>query len=105
MKKLSRRDFIKKSAAAAFAGAFLPTIIPASALGKGGVLAPSERIVFGCIGVGSQMRGHRDFMRASEARRLLRFATSAGLTGKNQSALSRKFLRAAAILKTTRAAT
>ncbi|MBR4598225.1 MAG: twin-arginine translocation signal domain-containing protein, partial [Opitutales bacterium] len=61
MGKITRRDFLKKSTAAAFAGAFLPTIIPATALGKGGVVAPSERIVFGCIGVGSQMRGHRDF--------------------------------------------
>ena len=61
MKKITRRDFLKKSTAAAFAGAFLPAIIPATALGKGGAIAPSERIVFGCIGMGGQMRGHRDF--------------------------------------------
>lgn len=67
MSKITRREFIKKSAAAAFAGAFFPTIIPATALGKNGVVAPSERIVFGCIGMGGQMRGHRDFYAGSGA--------------------------------------
>jgi len=45
-----RREFIKSMAAAAAA----PMIIPASVLGKNGAVAPSNRIVFGCIGVGGQ---------------------------------------------------
>ena len=31
-----------------------PTIIPGSALGKNGAIAPSDRVVFGCIGLGGQ---------------------------------------------------
>lgn len=65
MNKLSRREFLKRTSAAAFAGAFFPTLIPSSALGKCGTVAPSGRIVFGCIGMGGQMRGHRDFYAGS----------------------------------------
>lgn len=36
----------------------LPTLIPSSALGLSGTVAPSNRIVLGCIGVGSQGRGN-----------------------------------------------
>ena len=32
----------------------MPAIIPASALGKGGATAPSERVTMGCIGLGTQ---------------------------------------------------
>ncbi|MCX7047553.1 MAG: Gfo/Idh/MocA family oxidoreductase [Candidatus Sumerlaeota bacterium] len=59
---LSRRSFLKRSAAAtaAAAGAALagPIILPSSALGLGGVPAPSERITMGFIGVGGQGGGH-----------------------------------------------
>ena len=52
--KPSRRDFVKKSASA-LAGAFvLPHIVSASSLGLGGKTAPSDRIVMGSIGTGSQ---------------------------------------------------
>ncbi|NOS71560.1 MAG: Gfo/Idh/MocA family oxidoreductase, partial [Verrucomicrobia bacterium] len=61
MKKLHRRKFLKRSFTA-FAGlAVAPTIIPSSALGLGGAVAPSERIVLGGIGIGG--RG-RDDLRA-----------------------------------------
>lgn len=50
-KKPSRRDFVV-TATAAVAAAALPTIIPASALGKDGATAPSERINLGVIGIG-----------------------------------------------------
>lgn len=49
--KPSRRDFVIAATAAA-AAASLPTIIPASALGKDGATAPSERINLGVIGIG-----------------------------------------------------
>ncbi|MDD2599697.1 MAG: Gfo/Idh/MocA family oxidoreductase [Kiritimatiellae bacterium] len=48
---VSRRRFLRRSAAAAGAVAF-PVIIPGSALGLNGSVAPSERIVLGGIGIG-----------------------------------------------------
>ncbi len=54
---ITRRQFMSRSAAAA--GAFaVPTIIPASALGADGTVAPSERVVMGQIGRGMMGRGH-----------------------------------------------
>src|SRR5436190_21018315 len=56
--KLStRRAFLKQTTGLAFSAAALPSIIPASALGKGGGVAPSNRIAVGCIGVGPQGQG------------------------------------------------
>ena len=49
---LSRRSFIKQASAAAIA----PAIIPSSALGLAGTVAPSNRIVMGSIAVGGQAR-------------------------------------------------
>ena len=45
---LSRRQFLKRTAAAAA----LPLVVPGSVLGLNGAVAPSNRIVFGAIGVG-----------------------------------------------------
>lgn len=56
-KTVSRRNFIKGISAAASAIA-LPYYIPASALGRGGAVAPSERILLGGIGIGG--RGSSD---------------------------------------------
>ncbi|MBK1877440.1 Gfo/Idh/MocA family protein [Pelagicoccus mobilis] len=50
----TRRDFLKAAAVAAIG---MPTIIPASALGKNGTVAPSNRIVVGGIGLGGRGRG------------------------------------------------
>lgn len=53
-KEISRRAFLGGGA-----GALLfPTIVPASALGRGKRLAPSNRIVMGFIGVGGQGTQH-----------------------------------------------
>lgn len=54
---MSRRGFLSKSSAL-LAAAVAPTIIPASALGRGGLVPPSERINMGFIGVGGQGGGH-----------------------------------------------
>jgi len=63
-KNSSRRDFIKKSAALVAGSFVLPQIIPSSALGMGKSIAPSDRLVLGCIGVGSQgMSNLNDFLR------------------------------------------
>jgi myo-inositol 2-dehydrogenase/D-chiro-inositol 1-dehydrogenase len=61
---ISRRDFLKGTAAgAAFA---FPAIIPSSALGADGSVAPSNRITMGCIGTGNQgTNDMRGFLRDS----------------------------------------
>lgn len=56
--KTSRREFIKAAGLASTVLA-LPTFIPASALGRDGAVAPSERIRVGGIGLGNQ--GGSDF--------------------------------------------
>lgn len=64
--RISRRTFIKGAAATGVAAA-LPTVIPASALGRDGYVAPSNRIVMGCLGVGSQGTGNmRNFLGRSQ---------------------------------------
>ncbi|HBE39852.1 MAG TPA: gfo/Idh/MocA family oxidoreductase [Bacteroidales bacterium] len=66
--KTSRREFIRRSAVIA-AGAFvIPEIIPSPAMGMGGRTAPSDRVVIGAIGTGSQgMANMRDFLRLKDA--------------------------------------
>ena len=54
---LNRRQFLKRAAAVSGAVA-VPYIVPASALGRGGAVAPSERIILGGIGIGR--RGSHD---------------------------------------------
>ncbi|MBT8036637.1 MAG: Gfo/Idh/MocA family oxidoreductase [Verrucomicrobiae bacterium] len=52
---MARRRFLKTSLGAASALGF-PTIIPATALGKGGKAAPSERVTVGMIACGNRGR-------------------------------------------------
>src|ERR1051325_427069 len=56
--QISRRGFLRSGASAVGAAIIAPTIVPASALGRGGVKSPSERITMGFIGVGGQGSGH-----------------------------------------------
>ena len=64
---LSRRDFVKRTTALTAGAVAFPHIIPASALGQGGAVAPSNRRVLGCIGVGSQGTGNmRQFLRQKD---------------------------------------
>jgi len=51
--RLTRRRFLTRGVVAASAVA-LPYYVPASALGRGGTAAPSERIVMGGIGIGGR---------------------------------------------------
>jgi len=53
---LSRRAFLRRTAVACGALA-APHILPASALGRGGAIAPSERIIMGGIGIGGRGGG------------------------------------------------
>ncbi len=55
--RMTRRHFLQRNVAAVFAASAFPSIIPASALGQNGTVAPSDRIAVGCIGVGPQGRG------------------------------------------------
>ena len=52
---MRRREFLKTAAKAGVA-LTVPNIIPASALGRDGAVAPSERIVLGAIGIGPRGR-------------------------------------------------
>ncbi|MHC4227366.1 MAG: Gfo/Idh/MocA family protein, partial [Planctomycetota bacterium] len=60
----TRRQFLKVAATTSGAALALPAIVPASVFGAG---APSNRIVMGAIGVGSQGTGDmRGFLSKSE---------------------------------------
>jgi len=56
--KLNRRDFVKKIAQTTAGLAGFPTLIRPAALGRDGHVAPSDRIVMGCIGLGGQGRSN-----------------------------------------------
>lgn len=63
----SRREFVKRSATAVAGAIVLPNILPSSVFGMGGKLAPSDRIVIGSIGTGSQgMSNMRDFLKLKD---------------------------------------
>ncbi|MFM7830830.1 MAG: hypothetical protein ACKPJD_03530, partial [Planctomycetaceae bacterium] len=47
LRKPSRRAFLQSAATVA-----APLVVPASALGRGGFTAPSERLTLGVIGIG-----------------------------------------------------
>ena len=65
----TRREFIKTTGVAAFAAVAFPTIIPSSALGKDGAVAPSNRISVGVIGCGPQGCGDmRNFLNQPDCR-------------------------------------
>lgn len=65
--KSSRRKFLKKAASAVTGTLVFPYIIPSSSLGLGGETPPSEKILMGVIGTGSQgMSNMRSFMRLKD---------------------------------------
>ena len=55
--RINRRSFLRTNITLAFAASAFPSIIPASALGRAGKVAPGNRIAVGCIGTGPQGRG------------------------------------------------
>jgi predicted dehydrogenase len=60
----SRREILRKTIQASTAGLAFPAIVPASALGRSGSVAPSERITLGIIGTGNQgFNDLRSFLR------------------------------------------
>jgi predicted dehydrogenase len=70
--KSTRREFVKRSAALVAGTIVLPQIIPSSAFSMGKRVAPSDRIVIGSIGTGSQgMSNMRDFLKLKDAVRFV----------------------------------
>jgi predicted dehydrogenase len=70
MKKtqISRRQFLKRASGITAGAIAFPYFVRSSALGQAGRPAPSDRIVMGCIGVGSQGTGDmRGFLAKKEA--------------------------------------
>src|ERR1017187_2167783 len=62
-----RRDFLKTVASGVVAG--FPAIVPSSALGRDGYVAPNDKIVMGAIGVGRQGSGDmRGFLSQQDVR-------------------------------------
>ncbi len=57
-KDIDRRQFLKGASSVAAGAIVFPAIIPSSSLGQDGSIAPSNRIVMGAIGVGSQGSGN-----------------------------------------------
>jgi predicted dehydrogenase len=68
MKKISRRQFLRKAGGVTAGAIAFPYFVSSSALGGGGRPAPSDRIVMGCIGMGGQGTGDmRGFLGKREA--------------------------------------
>ncbi len=51
---VGRRGFLKRALASAGAAYAFPSVVPASALGRDGAVAPNSRIVMGVLGVGGR---------------------------------------------------
>ncbi len=55
--KITRRDLLRRTGAAAAGVIGFPYVVSSSVLGKDGAVAPSERVTIGCVGVGPRGRG------------------------------------------------
>src|SRR6267378_7769312 len=56
--RINRRHFLHRSVLALGGAVAAPALIPASALGRGGLRAPGDRINMGFVGLGGQGTGH-----------------------------------------------
>jgi len=66
-RELNRRQFLRRAAGASIGAVSFPYFVRSSALGQRARVAPSNRIVMGCIGVGGQGTGNMNaFMRSSD---------------------------------------
>ena len=65
--KQNRRDFIKKTTGAIAGLTALPYFIPSSIIGSDKIIAPSDKIKIGCIGIGWQGTGNMEaFLREND---------------------------------------
>ena len=68
-KDVDRRQFLKRGLCVSAAAVGFPYVVRSSALGGTGQVPPSEKIVMGCIGVGSMGSGHlRTFLQQEDTR-------------------------------------
>ncbi|MHC4213512.1 MAG: Gfo/Idh/MocA family protein [Planctomycetota bacterium] len=66
-RQISRRSFLKKTSALTAGAVAFPYIVPSSAMGRSGTIAPSNRIVMGAIGYGWQGGNNtKDLLRKKE---------------------------------------
>ena len=66
---ISRRCFLKRATGIATGALAFPYIVSSSALGKDGNIAPSNRIIMGCIGTGWMGTDNlRSFLNEPDAR-------------------------------------
>ena len=68
---LNRRQFLKRTAAAAVGAVAFPTIIPGRALGLDGATAPSNRLTMGFVGMGKMAKGHLGAYQGDESCQIL----------------------------------
>jgi len=66
--KQNRREFIKKTSGAILGLTSLPYFIPSAIMGRNKIIAPSDKIRIGCIGVGWQGTSNmKSFLRENDA--------------------------------------
>lgn len=53
-RRVSRRQFLKRSAGVTAAGLAFPCIVPSTVLGRSNAILPSEKLTVGCVGMGGQ---------------------------------------------------
>ena len=69
MKRLTRRLLLKRTTQLAASTITVPYIVPSSALGKDGSVAPSEQLTMGAIGIGGQgMHNLKNFLTCDDLR-------------------------------------
>jgi len=86
-KRITRRGFLKKASGAAIGAISFPYIISSSALGKAGIVAPSNRITIGFIGIGAWgKRDLSDFLNKSDTQ----VVAVCDVNGKNREAAQRQ---------------
>jgi predicted dehydrogenase len=69
MKTLNRRSFLRRTTQLVASTVAFPYIVPSSALGKAGSVAPSERLTMGAIGIGGQgMHNLKNFLTCDDLR-------------------------------------
>ncbi|MHC4104702.1 MAG: Gfo/Idh/MocA family protein, partial [Planctomycetota bacterium] len=69
MRTLTRRSMLKSATGLIASTITVPYVIPSSALGKDGTIAPNERLTMGAIGLGGQgMHNLRNFLTCVDLR-------------------------------------
>ncbi|MEN6457274.1 MAG: Gfo/Idh/MocA family oxidoreductase [Prolixibacteraceae bacterium] len=92
MSKSNRRQFLQASATAALGTVILPSIVPSSVLGMNGKIPPSDRIVMGSIGTGSQGNWNMEnFLRFKEVQYVALCDVDANHLAKTQDVVNKHY--------------